>query len=63
MGQKRQDPQRLDGPPALLVIIQAARRTGDRYLERAARQELVERFGIEVVFRRRRREVVTHAPP
>jgi hypothetical protein len=45
----------LEAPPALLAIIQAARRAGDRGLERAARAELAERHGIEIVFRRERR--------
>ena len=51
------DRGRLGGPPALLAIIQAARLAGDRELERAARQQLVDHHGIEVTFRRKR-EVV-----
>jgi hypothetical protein len=51
----------LGGPPALLAIIQAARRAGDRDLERAARQELAEQYGIEVTFRRGRHGEVSHA--
>jgi hypothetical protein len=42
----------LADPPALLAIIRAARRIGDKQLERAARKELAERYGIEVVFRK-----------
>lgn len=47
--------QRLGAPPALLAIIQAARLAGDRSLEAIAREELAERHGIDVVFRRRYR--------
>jgi hypothetical protein len=32
-----------------LAIIRAARRIGDKQLERAARRELAERFGIKVI--------------
>ena len=39
-------------PPALIAIIRAARRIGDKQLERAARKELAERYGIEVTIRR-----------
>jgi hypothetical protein len=49
--QPDQQQDRLGAPPALLAIIQAARKIGDRSLERAARQELAERHGIEIVFR------------
>jgi hypothetical protein len=42
----------LSDPPALLAITRAARKMGDRQLERAARQLLRERYGIEVTFRR-----------
>jgi hypothetical protein len=45
---------RFGAPPALLAIVQAARRAGDRDLEQTARRELAERFGIELVFKRRR---------
>jgi hypothetical protein len=47
---------RFGAPPALLAIVQAARRAGDRDLERAARQELAELHGIELVFRRDRKQ-------
>jgi len=43
-------------PPSLLAIIRAARSIGDRDLERNARRELSDRFGIEVSFRRQNRE-------
>jgi hypothetical protein len=45
----------LQTPPALLAIMRAARRIGDRQLERAARQKLLERYGIDVRFRREQR--------
>jgi hypothetical protein len=51
MGREQQQ-QRLGAPPALLAIIQAARRCGDRHLERMARQELAEQYGIDLVFRK-----------
>ncbi len=47
---------RLGGPPALLAIIQSARIAGDRELERAAREQLADKYGIEVSFRQRFRE-------
>lgn len=43
--------------PALVSIICAARGSGDRLLERGARRELREQFGIEITFRRQRRPV------
>lgn len=42
-----------DSPAALVAIICAAHAVGDRDLERAAKQELVERFGIALRFPRR----------
>ena len=45
-------------PAALVAIIQAARRTGDRETERAAKTELSKRFGIKLVFTRRTAEGV-----
>jgi hypothetical protein len=50
---------RLGAPPALLAIIQAARIAGDRGLEQAARRQLAEEHGIDVVFRRSSRQRVT----
>jgi hypothetical protein len=64
MGPASQTTQRLGAPPALLAIIQAARLAGDRDLEQAARRELAEQHGIDVVFRRRRhrsRQEARHA--
>jgi hypothetical protein len=46
----------LGAPSALVAIIQAARRIGDRELESTARQELADRHGIELVCRGERRE-------
>jgi len=43
-----------DSPAALVAIARAARLAGDRYLERAARQQLQERYGIRLVFDRRK---------
>jgi hypothetical protein len=42
-----------DGAAALVVIARAARIAGDRTLERSARRELAERYGIDLTFRRR----------
>jgi hypothetical protein len=42
----------LRDPPALLSIAQAARRAGNRDLERAARRLLRERHGISITFSR-----------
>ena len=50
-------------PAALVAIIRAARTAGDRDLEKAAKQELSERFGIKLTFandpRLVRKEVTT----
>ena len=37
-------------PPVLVAILIAARRTGDRLLERVARRELEQRHGIKIRF-------------
>jgi hypothetical protein len=50
----REDQSRFESPPALVAIANAAHLAGDRSLERAARRELLERYGIEVKFRRDR---------
>jgi hypothetical protein len=50
------DEHRFGAPPALLSIARAAWLVGDRDLERAARAELAERFGIELKFKRRPRQ-------
>ena len=42
----------IDSPASLVAIIRAARVTGDRELERAAKQELRQRFGMSVSFER-----------
>jgi hypothetical protein len=59
--ERESPPSRFGAPPALLAIIQAARSAGDRDLERAARRELAEHYGIELVFRRQSRRDVQHA--
>lgn len=41
-----------DGAAALVVIARAARLAQDKTLERAARRELGERYGIDLSFRR-----------
>jgi hypothetical protein len=51
----------LEGPPSLLAIMRAARALGDRQLERVARRELSERYGIEVTIRRESEEGARHA--
>ncbi len=43
----------LGSPPALLAVLQAARRVGDRQLELVARRQL-EALGIIVTFKRKR---------
>lgn len=50
-----------DSPAALVAIIRAARLGSDRDLERAARRELAERFGIRLTFQAAdERQVVGH---
>jgi len=39
-------------PAALMAVVHAAHVSGDRSLERGARRELLESFGIEVSYRR-----------
>lgn len=39
-----------DSPSTLVAIVRAARLSGDTDLERAARRELLERFGMRVQF-------------
>jgi hypothetical protein len=52
-------------PSALVAIIRAAKLAGDKELEKAAKQELSERFGIKLTFandpRPTQREVSRHA--
>jgi hypothetical protein len=54
---ERETQSSLQGAPALLAIIRAARAIGDRDLERAAKSQLRDEYGIELTFRRQR-EVV-----
>jgi hypothetical protein len=54
MSDTRESSDYLRGPPALLAIIRAARAIGDKDLERAAKEQLRQEYGIEVTFRRRR---------
>jgi hypothetical protein len=49
--------QQTDSPATLVAIIVAARRTGDRELEREARRQLEERFGAKLSFGRPAKEV------
>lgn len=49
-----------DSPATLVAIARAARLCGDRELERHAKQQLRERFGITIKFEReRQREEAT----
>jgi hypothetical protein len=41
-----------DSPAALVAIARAAHVTGDRDLERAARNALIDQWGIRIVFTR-----------
>lgn len=41
------------GPAELVAVARAAHLTEDRDLERAAKRELLDRFGIAITFRRR----------
>lgn len=41
---------------ALVAIIRAARLSGDRELERTAKRELSERFGVKLTFETRQKE-------
>jgi hypothetical protein len=43
-----------DSPASLVAIARAARLCGDRELERAAKRELRERFGIELSFSKKK---------
>ena len=48
------DQVRSESPATLVAIIVAARRAGDRELEREARHKLQERFGVKLSFARDR---------
>ena len=41
-----------ESPPTLVAIMVAARRAGDRQLEKDARRKLEERFGVKLRFAR-----------
>lgn len=43
-----------DSPAALVAIARAAHEVGDRELERAAKRELLDRFGVVLTFARRK---------
>jgi hypothetical protein len=50
-----------DSPATLVAIIAAARRAGDRELEREARRRLEEQFGMRLtIIRERDQEEVAH---
>lgn len=51
MQQQQTDPL-TNSPATLVAIIVAARRAGDRELEREARRRLEERFGVKLSFAR-----------
>ena len=55
------DRSELEAPQTLVAIVRAARLSGDRDLERAARRDLRDRFGIELTFNRNLRQGVGHA--
>ena len=44
------DKQANDSPATLVAIIVAARRAGDRELERESRRRLRQRFGVNLIF-------------
>ena len=46
--------QQLKSPAELVAIARAAHIVGDRDLERSAKHELLEQFGIEIKFQRAR---------
>lgn len=59
-----QEADRTESPSTLVAIIVAARRAGDRELERDARRQLGERFRVRLSFSRDRghdEEVSDHA--
>jgi hypothetical protein len=47
----------IDSAPSLLAILRAARKIGDAWLEKQAREQLRDRHGIEVRFHDVKREV------
>jgi hypothetical protein len=48
-------------PMALVAMARAANLAGDRELERMARRQLIEQFGIEISFRRTIPSSVPHS--
>jgi hypothetical protein len=54
MSGEQESQSSLQGAPALLAIIRAARAIGDRDLERAAKTQLRDEYGIKLTFRRPR---------
>jgi hypothetical protein len=48
----QQNQRSTESPASLVAIIVAARRAGDRELERDARQKLASRFGVKLNFAR-----------
>jgi hypothetical protein len=58
----RREQSASESPATLVAIIVAARRAGDRELERDARRCLEERFGVRLTFARDcdRKEVARH---
>ena len=51
------DTQANDSPATLVAIIVAARRAGDRELERESRRRLRQRFGVNLIFLRQQRTI------
>lgn len=49
----RSDTHSIESPATLVAIIVAARRAGDRELERQMKQELADQFGVKLTFLRR----------
>jgi hypothetical protein len=52
MSEVRESLDYLRGAPALLAIVRAARAIGDRDLERAAKAQLLDEYGITIKIRR-----------
>jgi hypothetical protein len=49
---RTENDRRTDSPATLVAIVVAARRARDRELEREARRQLEERFGVRLTFAR-----------
>ena len=52
---------KFSSPAELTAILVAAHRSGDTGLERAAKQELLDRFDIRISFKREPRPEASHA--